>query len=215
MAEQFVSSSNNCWLVRYATTGVVSQQESGSFGSRRDEVSPSRLMLRIRRGDPDALERLMEQYWTRLVGYASQLLGCLDDANDVAQEVFVRAWTHRHRWQPGGSAEAYLYSIARNLSLLQLRHREVRRRCEPELRSGSGRVQTPVDETLGAELRQAMQAALATLPDRRRQAFLLVRVDGLSLGAAADLMGVTKRTVANHVYMASTDLERTLEIFHR
>jgi len=187
----------------------------GSSDSSAVDLAPSRLMAQLQRGDPEALERLMERYWTRLVGYAFQLLGCIDDANDVAQEVFVRTWTHRRRWQAGGSAEAYLYSIARNLSLLQLRHRAVRRRCEPELRTETGRVQTPVDDTLSAELRDTMEEALATLPDRRRQAFVLVRVDGMSLGAAANLMGVTKRTVANHVYMASTDLERTLETFHR
>jgi RNA polymerase sigma-70 factor (ECF subfamily) len=70
-----------------------------------------------------------------------------------------------------------------------------------------------MDDMFYGELRHALEEALGALPDRRREAFLLVRVDGMSLGAAAERMGVTKRTVANHVYMATTDLERTLQPF--
>lgn len=173
-------------------------------------LTAAHLMLRIQEGDQDALELLMGRYWTNLVRYSSQLLGCMDEAKDVAQEVFVRTWEYRFRWKPGGSAETFLYRIARNLSLLQLRRREVRSRSVPEIRNGSKRCRTPMEDTLSRELRQALQTALGELPDRRREAFQLVRVEGLSLGAAAERMGVTKRTVANHVYMAATDLERAL-----
>jgi RNA polymerase sigma-70 factor (ECF subfamily) len=171
------------------------------------------LMQRIHAGDADALEQLMGVYWPNLVGYATHLLGSIDEAKDVAQEVFVRTWEHRRRWKPGGSAETFLYRIARNLSLLQLRRRQVRRRCEPELQNGSKKVRTPIDDTLSGELRQAFHEALDELPERRREAFLLVRLEGLSLGVAAEHMGVTKRTVANHIYMATSDLERSLRPF--
>jgi RNA polymerase sigma factor (sigma-70 family) len=177
------------------------------------DLTAAHLMLRIQASDVDALEQLMTRYWRNLVGYASQLLGSVDEGKDVAQEVFVRTWEHRFRWKPGGSAETFLYRIARNLSLLQLRRREVRSRSAPELRNGSRRARTPIDDTFSGELREALQEALGELPERRREAFLLVRLDGLSLGAAAEIMGVTKRTVANHVYMATSDLERTLHPF--
>lgn len=177
------------------------------------DLTAAHLMQRIQAGDADALGQLMGRYWPNLVGYASQLLGSVDEANDVAQEVFVRTWEYRYRWKAGGSAESFLYRIARNLSLLQLRHRRVRSRTEPELRHGSRKARTPIEETFCGELRKALQDALSELPDRRREAFLLVRFEGMSLGAAAELMGVTKRTVANHVYMATLDLGRSLQPF--
>lgn len=177
------------------------------------EVTAAHLMLRIQGGDTDALEQLMARYWTSLVRYATQLLGSVDEGNDVAQEVFVRTWEHRLRWKAGGSAETFLYRIARNLSLLQLRRRDVRTRSEPELRHGSRPARTPIEDASSAELWSAFQDALLGLPPRRREAFLLVRIDGLSLGAAAEVMDLTKRTVANHVYMATSDLEESLQTF--
>lgn len=175
------------------------------------ELSTSHLMLLLQTGDPAALEQLVGRYWTHLVIYSSQLLGCIDDGKDVAQEVFVRAWEYRRRWKPGGSAERFLYRIARNLSLLHLRRREVRTRTEPELRRRSAAIPTPMDELLSQEVEEALERALERLPERRREAFLLVRVEGRSLGAVADRMGVSKRTVANHVYVATTDLEKALQ----
>ncbi|MEX2572065.1 MAG: sigma-70 family RNA polymerase sigma factor [Gemmatimonadota bacterium] len=177
------------------------------------EVTAAHLMLRIQGGDTDALEQLMARYWTSLVRYATQLLGSVDEGNDVAQEVFVRTWEHRLRWKAGGSAETFLYRIARNLSLLQLRRRDVQTRSEPELRHGSRPARTPIEDASSAELWSAFQDALLGLPPRRREAFLLVRIDGLSLGAAAEVMDLTKRTVANHVYMATSDLEESLQTF--
>lgn len=187
--------------------------EPGRTDPARADSTATRLMLQIRRGDSEALECLMRRYWSNLVGYAYQFLGSMDEASDVAQEVFVRTWEHRYRWKSGGSATAFLYTIARNLSLLQLRRRRVRRRSEPELHDRAGGVRTPIEEAFSREFETALHEALAALPDRRREAFVLVRVDGLSLRAAAEQMGVTKRTVANHVNMARSDLSQVLQPF--
>lgn len=174
------------------------------------EANASHLMIRLQGGDGAALEQLMRRYRKQLENYASRMLGCADDGEDVAQEVFVRAWEHRYRWKPGGSAESFLYRIAYNLSLLQLRRRKVRSRCDPEIRDRTGKAPTPFDHTITSELKRALQEALGELPKRRREAFRMVRLEGRSLGSVAASMGVSKQTVANHVYMASSQLERNL-----
>jgi RNA polymerase sigma factor (sigma-70 family) len=158
---------------------------------RDSAVSATDLMVQVRSGDAEALEQLMARYWSRLVRYASSLLRSTDEAKDVAQEVFVRVWEHRTRWRSRGSVEAYLYRIARNLSLLQLRHHEVRSRTEPDVAHEAGRVLTPVEDVTFGELRQAFERALGDLPQRRREAFVLVRLDGFALGEAAEVMGLT------------------------
>ncbi len=184
----------------------------------RDSQSPgaagAQLMPRIRAGEAGALDGLVRQHWSCLVRYAHRMLGSDDEAKDVAQEVFIRAWETRERWQPGGSEKAFLIHVARNLCLQRLRRARVRQRSKPKVGPGSkARPRTPMDEVYHGELRQALLRALGCLPDRRREAFVLVRVDGLSLGAAAERMGVTKRTVANHVDMARCDLRQTLQAF--
>lgn len=171
------------------------------------------LMRSLRDDDPKALGILLDRYWGALKRYASGKLGRVDEAEDLVQEVFVRLWEHRKRWEATGSVQAYLYQITRNLVIGRTRHAKVRRRAEPELRWLSRDVRTPVEDIAHTELREALEDALEVLPPRRREAFLLVRFQGLSLREAAQVMDVTRRTVANHVYMAASDLGEALDHF--
>lgn len=172
-----------------------------------------RLMESIRAGEAEALQLLMDRHWRGVVGYAARMLGSADPAEDVAQEVFVHVWEHRTRWTSGGSVQAYLYRIARNLVLQRFRHRDVRERTEGEIRRRTRMVTTPFQEAVRGELRAAFEEAVAGLPERRREAFLLVRMQGLSLRRAGEVMEVSRRTVANHVYLATCDLEAALRPF--
>jgi RNA polymerase sigma-70 factor (ECF subfamily) len=127
--------------------------------------------------------------------------------------VFVRVWEHRARWTPGGSAQGYLYRIARTLILEGFRKQEVRYRTQGEVRSKAGRVATPIEVAAGHEWRDAIATAIEALPERRREAFILVRLEGLGLQAAAEALGVARQTVANHVHLAVQDLQGALGPF--
>lgn len=197
-----------------ASTVDMGQAENlPTSGAKRPGPSDERLMEDLGTGDQSALGLLLDRHWADLVGYSFQLLGVKDEAEDVAQEVFVRIWERREDWAPAGSVRGYLYRVARNLILSRLRRDRMRERVEPRIRLQSRRVATPLEDMARVELREAFEEALRPLPDRRREAFLLVRVQGLSLGEAAEAMNVTRRTVANHLYLAATDLERHLEKF--
>lgn len=89
----------------------------------------------------------------------------------------------------------------------------VRSRSEFEIRQNLPRVATPAEEFAKRELHEAFEAAVRRLPQQRREAFELVRLRGLSLQEAAEVMGVTRRTVANHLYLAAKDLEEELRPF--
>lgn len=180
-----------------------------------DEPPDQALMLRMREDDPKALQALIDRYWVTLAAYARRMLQSSDEAKDVAQEVFVRAWEHRRSWTAGGSVQAYLFQIARNLALLRIRHLKVRERTEPRVRAIEKDVTTPLEDAVHGELQEAVEEALAALPGRRREAFILVRFQGMSLKEAAEIMGISSRTVANHVYLAVSDLEEALQAFLR
>lgn len=189
---------------------VTQPSATGPHGPESDEA----LMGAVsERDDEDALGVLVERYWSSLVWYAAGKLGRPDDAEDVAQEVFVRLWEHRKRWAPTGSVKAFLYRVARNLVISRMRHRRVRERSEPELLRRVTRSVTPIDAAVQREFQDAFERMLTSLPERRREAFTLVRTLGLSLQETAEVMGVTRRTVANHVYMAVTDLQSGLRQF--
>lgn len=176
-------------------------------------VDDNGLMTAIADDDEEAFNELIERYWSSLLWYASGQLVEEDDAEDVAQEVFIRLWESRKRWDSHGSVKAFLFRVARNLVISRVRHQRVKQRVEPELVYRAARSVTPIDVAAHREFQAAFQQVLSGLPERRREAFILVRTLGLGLQEAADVMGVTRRTVANHVYLAVTDLQSGLRSF--
>lgn len=139
------------------------------------------LMIALRDGSTAALEELMAVYWAPLVRWVARELNDEDVARDLIQETFVQVWQRRSRWASRGSPRAYMFCITRNLLIDERRKRNVRsrwllrsRRNEPRLPA------TPEDDLDAVRLWDAYQRALAKLPERRREAFLLVYIQGLS-----------------------------------
>ena len=163
-------------------------------------------MDRIRQGDPEALRALLEEAWAPLVRYLERRVESGDEAEDVAQEAFVRIWERRERWT-GGSARAVLFRIGRNLALDRGRRRAVRRRWAEEARQDPApSPPTPADELAATELRGRVAGAVEALPERRREVFRLVRLQGLTYAEVAEILGVSAQTVANQMSMALRDL---------
>lgn len=203
---------------RHGIDGVISQQRGGVDG-QSGKVSPAErttalaeheLVRRILVRDADALDELMRRYWTPLVGYASRGFGLDgDECGDVVQEVFIRVW-NLTRWDPdAGTVRAFLFRTARNLVLSYFRHLEVRQRGGDRFGDDVQTPPSPLERLIRLDEQRALEHALMQLPARRREALILVRLQGFALGEAAELMNLSKQTVANHVTAAIQDL-RTL-----
>jgi RNA polymerase sigma-70 factor (ECF subfamily) len=181
--------------------------------SDRDSIERDHALMRqIRAGDESALEALLGAYWTHLVGYVERLLSGTDAAEDVVQEAFIRLWQNRAVWEERGSVQAYLYRAARNLALNEQRRRKALARWADRLRRHPmAQPSTPPDEVFdGHELEQAVERALAALPERRREVFVLVRHHGMTYQHTADVMGISPQTVANQMSAALAELRRAL-----
>jgi len=169
-------------------------------------------MRRLREADPHALDELLERYWGPVAAYAGRVTGDEEAGEDVAQEVFLRLWQQRIEWRPVGSLRAFLYSVARHLSLNQSkrRWREVSHlpsyRAELERR----RPVTPSQSTERSEIRLAVDRAVAALPARRREVFILARVHELSYKEIAEVMRISPQTVANQLSAAVAELRGAL-----
>jgi RNA polymerase sigma-70 factor (ECF subfamily) len=182
---------------------------------RADSKDPSDLVLlaRIRSGDVEALEALLQEYWGSLKSYAARLLDSEDAADDLVQEAFIRLWEHRERWRLEGSVRALLYTITRNAALDRRKSMRRRQRVQAGFQDLQRAVPTPAEQAEGRELHDAVQAAVADLPPRRKEVFMLARHDGLSYGQIAEVMGISIQTVANHFSLALADLRRSLADF--
>lgn len=182
--------------------------------SRSLEDSEHLMLRRLRDSDPCALDQLLERTWDSLVGYAERFVGSRDAAEDVAQDSFVRLWNGRKNWALEGSARAVLYRIARNLAL------DDRRKCAVhERRTASGfglkpsRAPTPLELAEVAELRRALDTALAGLSDRDREIFVLSRFHGLSHAEIGEIVTLKPQTVANLLHRMVNSMRVQLSPF--
>lgn len=144
-------------------------------------LSDGAMMVLFANGDAGAARVLTERLLPRALGHAARVLGDRTEAEDVAQEAMLRLWRAAAEWQQDGPAvpATWLYRVVANL-------------CTDRLRKAGQSVLTDEadrysDDTLGIEARMiagdrmaALDAALARLPERQRQAVVLRHIEGLS-----------------------------------
>ncbi|MCP4903092.1 MAG: sigma-70 family RNA polymerase sigma factor [bacterium] len=163
------------------------------------------LMDRLAGGDERAMAELVDRWQKPICAYICRFLGCHgEDAEDLAQEVFLRVWRQRHRWKARTKFSTWLFTIVANLC--RNRQRDAGRRpqllavqsesCRDSalaVEAGPGRDPHALAEA--AELGRHVRRAVAELPPRQREAFLLRRFAGLSYREIADILGVSPQAV--------------------
>jgi RNA polymerase sigma-70 factor (ECF subfamily) len=188
-------------------------------GDPQAEPLESELAVRVRAGDAAAFEALFHRHYRRLHAFIDGYVGSAEVAEDLAVDVFTRIWERRAEWEVRGSVRAYLYGAARNEALAHLRRRRMMERAHAEaardLHSpGVAGPSAAADARLEAsELEVAVEAAIARLPERGREALVLHRKHGLSYVEVADAMGISPRTVEVHIRRAFVALRTELAPF--
>ncbi len=148
-------------------------------------------MARAGRGDRRAASILVERHTDKIYAVCVRTLRSGAAAEDAAQETFLRLWKNASKWRPQGAKfETWLYRVAMNICLDQLRKRkrEAPEEAAPEQVDGALR---PDDRLLAAERKRVVDAALETLPARQRVAISLCHYQELSNIEAAEIMGVS------------------------
>ena len=148
------------------------------------------LLTRVGEGDPAAVRALVARKLPRLLALAGRMLGDPAEAEDVAQETFVRAWKQAPIWRPGGARfDTWLHRVALNLCYDQLRRRREVVTDSPPEQADEG---PAPDRGLEAkDVGDRVAAAMRRLPDRQREAIALCHYQELSNIEAAGLMGVS------------------------
>lgn len=167
------------------------------------------LMARIAHGDRDAARALMDRRLPRLLGLARRLLNDPAEAEDVAQETFLRVWKAADRWRSGeAKVETWMSRIAINLCYDRLRRRrEVLMDAPPDRPADS-----PSAETLlrTGETVARVSAAVQALPDRQREALELCHYQDFTNIEAAERLGVSVEAVESLLARARRRLKDVL-----
>jgi RNA polymerase sigma-70 factor (ECF subfamily) len=146
----------------------------------------AQLMERLQQGDPDACAALLDDIGPSLTYFLRRRVADPHELEDVYQEVFMAIFEARHTYEPGRPFEPWLFAIARNITVDYTRRRWSRARWEelvaemPEQPADASNLAAP-----------ELQAVLAKLPSDQREAFSMLKLDGLSLAAASAKTGIS------------------------
>jgi RNA polymerase sigma-70 factor (ECF subfamily) len=179
--------------------------------SESDDERDRQWAKQIQEGDRHAFEKLFHAYVDQLYAFAAEHVN-QSAAKDIVQEVFCDLWERRSDWEPSGTVKAYLYRAVRNTALDRLDHRQVREEWkEEEKKENRPRFDVgPADALQQEELRQAMRKAVEDLPGQQKLVYRLAHRHGLSYKEIASALGITRKTVENHMGRALQSLRSQL-----
>jgi RNA polymerase sigma-70 factor, ECF subfamily len=181
-------------------------------------------MLEVRDDSAAAFEELVLRYQGRLVTILRHLVGDADQAEDLAQEVFLRMYRSRKSYEPGAKFATWLFTIANHVAANALRTRS----RHPEtflaplesgpmgvtpldviLQASSG--QMPTRQLAKAEVRDVVRLALESLNERQRMAVLLNKFENMSYTDIAETMNLTTQAVKSLLSRARVNLHQVLQ----
>ena len=194
------------------------ETEPGPPGRTPEDAEDIRLMGLASAGDMAAFEQLVERHQRLVIGTVGRMLGTNSDAEDIAQQVFVRVWKNVKRYEPRAKFTTWLLKITRNLVFNELRRRS--RHPAVPLQSETDEEERPLKDEravapdaslLEHELQEAVDAAIAQLPETQRMAVILRRYGELSYEEIADALDQSVSAVKSLLFRARTELRESLK----
>jgi RNA polymerase sigma-70 factor (ECF subfamily) len=184
--------------------------------------SDAALMLRVKRGDRAAFTALVEKYKQPVVNFVCRSLRDEAESEDLAQNVFLQVYKSRARYERTAKFSTWLFTIARNLCLNEIRRRSrhpaesleethAENEDQPQRQYEDKKVFLPVENVLHGELARKIEEALADLPENQRTAILLCRQDELSYEEIAKILGCSLSATKSLIHRGRETLKEKLK----
>jgi RNA polymerase sigma-70 factor (ECF subfamily) len=180
------------------------------------------LMLRVKRGDRAAFAALVDKYKQPVMNFVFRSLRDEIEAEDLAQNVFLQAWKSRSRYKQTAKFSTWLFTIARNLCLNEIRRRSrhpaesieeahAEHDDQPRQQYEDKTLIAPPDKLLHGELARKIEEALAELPENQRAAILLCRQDELSYEEIAEVLDCSLSATKSLIHRGRETLKEKLK----
>ena len=178
-------------------------------------------MERLMAGHDAALNDLMDRHATPVFHFLCRMVGNEDDANDLAQETFVRVFKARESFRTSGKFSTWLFTIAANLARNHFRWRSRHPNVSLETETGeseqtlgstlSANSPAPNEEVLASERAEAVRMAVKNLPEDLREAIVLCEWEERSVAEAAAILNATPKAVESRLYRGRQMLRERLK----
>ena len=194
----------------------MSRSDPSPAGKFEDDEDV-RLMGLIRDGDTAAFEELVERHQMLVIGTVARMLGSNSDVDDIAQQVFIRVWKSAGRYVPRAKFTTWLLKITRNLVFNELRRSKRRAHIPIQMDPDAEEIplkdegtQAPDAAALEKELQEAIDRAIARLPETQRMAVILRRYEDMSYEQISDVLDISVPAVKSVLFRARTELRERL-----
>lgn len=166
---------------------------------------------RLVAGDPRAFQEIFHAAYPRVFSFVLSLAKDMDDTEDIVQNVFIKLWTKRERLAPIRNLDAYLFTLTKNTVL---NHFASQKACHIDI-STIGNLGTDdvsaIQRIEAQDLQMLIDMVIENMPPQRKSVFLMSREEGLSNDEIAQRMGLSKKTVENHLNLALGDIRKMLK----
>jgi len=184
------------------------------------------LMLRVKQGDREAFEMLVEKYKQPVMNLVYRTLPDAAEAEDLAQHVFLQVFKSAHRYEVSAKFSTWIFTIARNLCLNEIRRRSrhpaeslegasTENEDQPARQFEDAKIFSPPDALLQGELEQKIAEALEGLPEKQRTALVLCRQEELSYEEIAAVLGCSLSATKSLIHRARETLKQQLKPYLR
>lgn len=191
--------------------------ESSSTDRADDDQEDVALMAKVARGDHHAFEELVMRHQHAVVGTVAKMLGNASEAEDIAQQVFLRLWKSAPRYKPSAKFTTFLFTITRNLVFNESRRRQRRKEHSLEEQEEEWHQQVsedgasqPDDELLQREMQKAVDRAIAALPEKQRMAVVLRRYEQMPYEEISVVLKLSVSAVKSQLFRARHALREAL-----
>jgi len=161
--------------------------------------------------DKNALEKLFNYYYPRLYSFSKTLLKLDEGIEDILQEVFLRIYQNRKNIKSTETFQSYIFTITRNLLLNELRSQLNEHKAKEKIyRESVAREYLLSEKIEFLELQEKLEQIIETLPDRRREIYLLSRKKGLSHKEIAVKLDLSEKTVEYHITQSLSEIKKKM-----
>jgi len=165
----------------------------------------------IKQGNKQSFEQLFRSYYSPLCLFARKYIKDPDDCEEEVQAFFMKLWDKREEIDITTSVKSYLFSSVRNRCLNYIKHQKIRHEYQSEIMSTTSESDFSSNYFMEIDLIEKIDKSIASLPDRRREIFLLSREQGLKYREIADQLDISIKTVETQMGQALKDLREKLK----